>query len=114
VKVVECKVFSETGVLSDGATADGLKEQEMPAGSPEQAKAIVELKPLTGATFRLTVAGSALVTVALVAPIESEKSAGGGEFTVTETSLEALDAKLLSPPYCAVREWLPTESVDVV
>ena len=115
VRLLAAKVtVVETGVLPDGATVDGLKEQETPAGSPEQAKAMVELKPLTGVTFRVTGAVSALVTVPLVAPVESEKSAGVGEFTVTETSLEVLDAKLLSPPYCAVKEWLPTDSVDVV
>ena len=48
-------IVSVVLVVPGGVTVVGLKEQDAPAASPEQAKEVTELKPFCGVTAMLTV-----------------------------------------------------------
>jgi hypothetical protein len=77
-----------------GVRVAGLNPHEAPAGRPEQAKLIAELKPFTGVTVRVAVAGA----VPLAGLIAAEKSAGGGAVIVTVTALDVDEEKEVDPP----------------
>jgi hypothetical protein len=79
------KLIAVVAVALCGVTVWGLKLQEYPDGSPEQAKETAELKPFVGVTVRVVFA--AAVPLAAPFPGESEmaKSAAGGGAVVTVT-----------------------------
>lgn len=88
---------AERGATPDGVTVDGLKLQETPAGSPEQANVTAESKPLMEARFRVTVAGANLVSVTWVELAEREKSGTSAGATMIGIAPDVDPEKLLSP-----------------
>lgn len=87
-----------------GVTVAGLKEHVEFAGRFEHVKVVAALKPFTGVTVTVVVAGVPAVTDALAGETESVKSAGSGVLTVIETVDEVDVRSPLSPPYTAVIE----------
>jgi hypothetical protein len=81
----------------DGVTVEGLKLHVTEAGSPEHAKLIEELNPLTGVTVRVAEAAPPFVTVPLVTLKPREKS-GVGIVMETVTAGDVEVAKVVAPP----------------
>ncbi len=99
--------------LPFGVTVVGLKVQVAPADSPEHAKLTCWLKPPDGVMLMAVVTDWPAFVDPLVGERPRAKSAGAALLIVTVAADDVDDAKLLSPPYAAVIECVPTASEDV-
>lgn len=95
-----------------GVTECGSNSQSIPSGTFEQESCTCWLNPFVGVTVTTAIPGCAAVTVTL------DGETDGVEFPVAavmaiEAAVEVDAAKFVSPPYCAVIECVPVESVEV-
>ncbi len=88
VAPAESVTVVEAGSVPEGVTVEGLKLQETPTGRPEQAKVTAALKPFNGVRLTFMVAGVNFERVMEFVFTETEKSDGGGVFTVMLTAAE--------------------------
>jgi hypothetical protein len=75
--VAEAVIVSVTFAAWPDVIEDGLKEHEVPAGSPEQMNVTAELKPFCGVTVSVTVPCPPVFTVSEVGDALSENEGGG-------------------------------------
>ncbi len=96
-----------------GVTEAGLNEQVLFAGRPEHVKLVDWLNPPTGVSVSVDVTEPPWLTEPLVGLRDRVKSAAVAAVMVTTTAEEDDAAFAESPPYAAVRLWVPTASVAV-
>ena len=75
-------VTCEVAATLEGVTLEGLKEQVVPVGRPEQAKVTAELKPFCGVTVRVSEPWLPDLTVS-VETLEVNEKDGGGAATIS-------------------------------
>jgi hypothetical protein len=92
---------------------EGEKLHAAPVGTPEHAKATVPLNPPFGVNVTLAVADAPAATEPAVGATAIAKS-GLAPDTVKLTTAEPLPAKVESPPYSAINDWVPAGNEAVV
>ena len=97
--------------LSD--TDEGEKLHAALVGAPEQAKATVPLNPPLGVNVTVAVADAPAATELTVGATAIAKS-GLAPDTVKLTAAELLPAKVESPLYSAINDWVPAVNEVVV
>src|ERR1700723_1021589 len=95
-----------------GVTEAGWNPQSIPSGTFEQENCTCWLNPFVGVTVTTARPGCDALTVTLDGETDSVKFPAAAVMLI-EAAVEVDVAKFASPPYCAVIECVPVESVDV-
>ena len=106
-------VSTELPAAPFSATDAGEKLHAAPVGAPEHAKATVPLNPLFGVNVTVAVADVPAATELSAGTTATAKS-GVAPDTVKLTAAELLPAKVESPPYSAINDWVPAVNEAVV
>jgi hypothetical protein len=95
-----------------GVIECGSNSQSIPSGTFEQENCTCWLNPFVGVTVTTARPGCDALTVTLDGETDSVKFPAAAVMLI-EAAVEVDVAKFASPPYCAVIECVPVESVDV-